>query len=249
MRKSQSALEFVILTSFMLLAILGFFAITSSKVLESREESDRKVAEDIAKLAYREIEIAKSVNDGYVRVFSMPETINGVDYTISIIDNREIVVNYLNQEYIEFMPSNVTGSISKGTNVLTKNEGSIIIGTDLSTVISLLKMKNTDENIIRFDDSGNVVLKKSLQQNVYNPPTTGNDEFIFKGISGNNLVVLNLNNGDMKIAGTLFQNQGSLNPAGGNNFIVRNSTAKIISYFDGSGNWYMTGTLTQNGNP
>ena len=74
MRKSQSAMEFIVLASFMLLVILGFFAITSSKILESKEEGNREIAADIADFAYREIEIAKSVNDGYTRVFSMPQS-------------------------------------------------------------------------------------------------------------------------------------------------------------------------------
>ena len=80
-------MEFIVLASFMFLVILGFFAITSSKILESKEEGDRKIAADIADFAYREIEIAKSVKDGYTRVFSMPLTVNGVNYSIKIIDN------------------------------------------------------------------------------------------------------------------------------------------------------------------
>mgnify|MGYP001595449697 CR=1 FL=1 len=42
--KSQSAMEFIMLASFMLLVVLGFFAITSSKLLEAREEGNRKIS-------------------------------------------------------------------------------------------------------------------------------------------------------------------------------------------------------------
>ena len=125
--KSQSALEFIVLASFMLLAVLGFFAVTGSRVLEAKEEGNREIAKDIADFAYREIEIAKSVNDGYTRAFNMPETVNGVDYSISIVDNRELVVNYLGYEYIRFLPSNVTGSITKGNNKISKSNVIIFI--------------------------------------------------------------------------------------------------------------------------
>ena len=91
--KSQSAIEFIVLASFMLLAILGFFAVTSSKVLQASEEANKKIAQDIAEYAYREIEMAKGVNDGYTRVFSMPQTVNGIAYSITIIDDKELVVN------------------------------------------------------------------------------------------------------------------------------------------------------------
>lgn len=119
--KSQSAVEFIILTSFMLLVLLGFFAITSSRLLEAREEGNKRIAQDIADFAYREVEIAKSVNDGYTRTFIMPQSVNGVDYGISIIDNRELTVNYLGYEHIRFLPSNVTGNIIKGNNKISKS--------------------------------------------------------------------------------------------------------------------------------
>src|SRR3989344_3611706 len=110
--KSQSAVEFIVLASFMVLVIFGFFAVISSGVLEAREEKNRKIAEDVADLAYREIETAKSVNDGYVRVFILPQNVNGINYTITLIDGRELVVNYLGYEHIKFLPINVTGNIS-----------------------------------------------------------------------------------------------------------------------------------------
>ena len=125
--KGQSAIEFIILASFMLLVILGFFAVVSSNVLEAKDEGNRKTAEDIADFAYREIETAKSVNDGYVRVFEMPQTVNGINYSISIIGNRELVVNYLGNEHIRFLPSNVTGNLTIGLNQIKKLNGIVYI--------------------------------------------------------------------------------------------------------------------------
>ena len=120
-------MEFIILASFMLVAIFGFFAVTSSRLLEARDESNKKTAEDIAQLAYREMEIAKSANDGYSRIFAMPQTVNGVDYNITIIDNRELIVTYLGYEYVKFLPSNVTGTVAKGSNNILKNNGIVSI--------------------------------------------------------------------------------------------------------------------------
>ena len=127
--RAQSAIEFVVTVSFMLIVILTFFGLTSSKVLEAQEEGNKKIAEDIANLAYKEIEFAKSLNDGYIRTFSMPQTVNGADYSISVIDNRELVVNYLGFEYVKFMPGNVTGNIAKGINIILKDEGKIFLNS------------------------------------------------------------------------------------------------------------------------
>ncbi len=125
--KSQSSMEFIVLATFMLLVIVGFFGVTSSRVLEAREDINRKIAEDIADFAYREIEIATSVNDGYKKNFNMPQNVNGVNYSIKIVDNIELTVTYLDYEHVRFLPSNVTGNITKGLNTITRNNSIIYI--------------------------------------------------------------------------------------------------------------------------
>ena len=127
MRKAQSAVEFIFLVSFMLLVIVGFFAITSSKTLEAQEEGNKKIAETISDMAFKEIEIAQSVNDGYTRYFTMPPTVNGISYSIWIIDNKELVVKYADYEYVKFIPANISGNISIGINRLEKSNGIIYL--------------------------------------------------------------------------------------------------------------------------
>ncbi len=248
--KSQSAMEFIILASFMLLVILGFFTLTSSNVLEAGEESNRKTSKDIAEFAYKEIETAKSVNDGYIRLFSIPQTVNGINYTINITDDRELIVNYLDNEYVKFLPSNVTGNISKGLNLIRKIEGIVYLSSIESAAdLAKLLMKNTLNNIINFDDNGNVVLRGIFIDNT-NPSTTANDEFVVKGKVGENVAVINLATGNMFIRGSLQQNQLNLNPSGtSNDFIVKNSAGNVVAFIDDVGNLYLKGILTQNGNP
>ena len=125
--KSQSSMEFMVLATFMLLVIVGFFGVTSSKVLEAREDINRRIAEDIADFSYREIEIATAVNDGYKKSFSMPQNVNGVNYSINIVDNIELTVIYLDYEHVRFLPANVTGNITKGLNTISRNNSIIYI--------------------------------------------------------------------------------------------------------------------------
>ena len=127
--KSQSAMEFVMLSSFMLLIILGFFSLASSKMVDAKQEGNRKLAEDIAEFTDREIDTARSVNDGYSRIFEMPLRINGVNYSMNVIDDRELVVNYLDEEYVKFLPANVTGNILKGNNRIAKINGIILLNS------------------------------------------------------------------------------------------------------------------------
>ena len=130
-KKSQSAMEFIVIASFMLLVILGVAALTSSKVLEAREEGDKKIAEDIANFAFREIEIAKSVNDGYSRIFNLPNEVNGNKYVIKIIDNKELVVNYMNKEFLRFLPDKICGDMFIPQNKIDKENDVICVNSNL----------------------------------------------------------------------------------------------------------------------
>ena len=125
--KSQSAVEFIILSSFMLLVIVSFFAIVGSRFLEARDESNRQISQDIAEYAYNEIELAKSMNDGYTRLFKISKRINGIGYSIQIIDNRELIVNYRDQEHVQLLPINVSGNINTGLNEIKKTNGVIYL--------------------------------------------------------------------------------------------------------------------------
>ncbi|MEK6891873.1 MAG: hypothetical protein AABX25_01685, partial [Nanoarchaeota archaeon] len=184
--KSQSAVEFISLASFMLLVVLGFLAVTSSNLLQAREEGNRKTAEDIANFAYREIDIAKSVDNGYIRVFNLPQTVNGVSYTINITDNRELTVSYLDYEAVKFLPPNVIGNISKGANKIMKIDNIIYLNwtpVELPPVLAALLMKNSGANVVSFTSDGSVILKGVLSENS-NPAASAADEFIVKNSNG-----------------------------------------------------------------
>ena len=126
-KKSQFAIEFVILISFMFIIFVGFFAIVSYRLIEQEESEKQQKAENIAALAYNEIKLAKSVNNGYERTFKLPKKIDGNDYNIRIIDDRELVVDYLEYEHVLFLPENVVGDIGTGLNEIKKNNNIIYL--------------------------------------------------------------------------------------------------------------------------
>ncbi len=125
--KAQSAMEFILLSCFMLLVLVGTLAISNSKLFETKEANKIKIAEDIVMFAYSEIETAQVVNDGYERTFSMPLKIEGIDYEIKIIDKRELIASYSEYEYVKFLPVNITGEITKGLNKISKVSGVIYL--------------------------------------------------------------------------------------------------------------------------
>jgi hypothetical protein len=133
-KDAQFAIEFAVLLTFMFLIFLGFTAIITSKILEAKENERQKIAEDIATLARNEIELAKSVSDGYSRTFNIPSKIKGDSYSIQIIDNRELVVNYLDKEYVTFLPEKICGDTFLSSNVIDKKEGIICTNSNFDAI-------------------------------------------------------------------------------------------------------------------
>ena len=125
--KAQFAIEFIILIAFMFTLFLGFTAVITSKILNAQESGRQQAAEDIATLAKNEIDLARSVSDGYARAFDLPAAIEGNSYNISIIGNRELVVKYLDKEYVLFLQSNVRGNIHSGENTIRKEKGIVYV--------------------------------------------------------------------------------------------------------------------------
>lgn len=125
---AQFAIEFIVLMAFMFLIFLGVIAVITSKVLEVKETERQGIAEDIAALVKNEIDLAKSVTDGYNRKFVLPTKIKGEGYDIQIIANRELVVNYLDKEYVLFLPENVVGNVNTGLNEINKTNGIVYVG-------------------------------------------------------------------------------------------------------------------------
>ena len=125
--KAQFAIEFIVLIAFMFVIFLGFTAVITSKILDEKEIKRQQTAEDIATLAKNEIDLARSVSDGYNRTFDLPASIEGNSYNISIIGGRELVVNYLDKEYVAFLQNIITGNIRPGKNTITKESGIVHI--------------------------------------------------------------------------------------------------------------------------
>ena len=130
-KKSQFTIEFAILISFMFIVFVGFFAIVSYKLNEARETEKQQKIGNVAILVDNEIKLANSVNDGYVKTFKLPAKIDGNGYGISILENRELVVEYPSPnpeyEHVLFLPANIVGNISTGLNELRKKGGTVFI--------------------------------------------------------------------------------------------------------------------------
>lgn len=129
---SQFAVEFIVLIAFMFLIFLGVIAIMAKTVIDTKENERQKIAEDIAKLVENEIFLAKSMEDGYRKTFYLPGKVDGSSYDIKIIDNIELVINYVDKEFVLFLPEKVCGYVDILNNEISKEEGIVCVNTNFN---------------------------------------------------------------------------------------------------------------------
>lgn len=126
-KSGQFAIEFILLFGIMMIIFLTIVAIITSKVIDAKEQERYDLARDVSELAQAEISLAGKVLNGYNRTFFLPELLSGSSYGIEIIGNKELVVTYIDQEYVVFLPDSVEGNVSPGANTISKINGTIFL--------------------------------------------------------------------------------------------------------------------------
>ena len=123
-KKSQTAIEFVILISFILFFFTVFFLAIQGNMSDKIREKQNLMVKDIALAVQDEINLALQSSDGYRREFKIPEKIGNQDYEINITE--EMVYVRIDDEYAMALPvTNITGDVRKGDNTIKKENGEI----------------------------------------------------------------------------------------------------------------------------
>lgn len=128
-RKSQSSMEFFTLVGLAFVAVIIFVAASANEVKEFRDQKEFFLIKDLALKLQKEVSIAASVEDGYERIFNLPDKLeNIVDYSMRIRNNT-ITINS-SKTVFSVAIVNVTGDFTKGSNKIEKrNNGRIYVNT------------------------------------------------------------------------------------------------------------------------
>lgn len=121
MRKSQSALEFVILIGVMLFLFTSL-TLTFNRNLSQKTQEQRSLEiQNLASSIQNEIDLAASSSTGYQRTFKVPDKILNIEYNISIISNFLYLRTSDNKHAISLPIQNLSGQLQFGDNTLKKN--------------------------------------------------------------------------------------------------------------------------------
>src|SRR3989338_5851338 len=131
--KGQSAIEITIITSMMLLIFSVMLVILLNKAGQAQMDQDRQSLEQANKAIADELLMAAFSEEGYVRLFEIPELINGINFTISLLSKAtaqnytEIALKSINHTFsfegVEIVPVFVNGTLVKGQNRIVKKQG------------------------------------------------------------------------------------------------------------------------------
>jgi len=125
MKKGQSALEFIILISFMIIIFVSFFVVIQARILDVVEKNDETYLTELNSIVLRETKIAVRALPDYSHSFHMPTHIQGKPYTINLIENREVISSYGSYEQVNFLDEDVIGPLYIGGNEIHKTDGKI----------------------------------------------------------------------------------------------------------------------------
>jgi len=119
-RRGQSSVEFVILFGFVMFLFIVFFILIQQQSINALAGQKSGRVTQLKNMVLSEFDIATKASYGYSRTFTIPATIDGASYSIALLDNEEIVVDYDGIESVGFLTTPVIGNISKGHNFITK---------------------------------------------------------------------------------------------------------------------------------
>ena len=124
--KAQLFTEFFIFLGLAFLIAIAFEIASVDQLNEFRAQQESDAVKDLALKLQREVFIAANVEDGYIRVFEIPDKLERVNYSLTTINNNTITVQSKNSLYIVAIPRAI-GNVTKGTNKINKTDGIIYI--------------------------------------------------------------------------------------------------------------------------
>lgn len=123
--RAQLAIEFVFLVSVAFLILIVYTASARSDMARAESVKEHALVKDMGYSLQSEVSMVSALEDGYIRGFSIPATLDGIPYNITIL-NTTLIVNTSNYEHSLPVPS-VLGNLTPGANEIKKVEGKILI--------------------------------------------------------------------------------------------------------------------------
>src|SRR3989338_7074728 len=141
-RKGQSANEAMMLITMLTFFLIATLASVSDDLIRASDDNYRALLQDLADFVEQEVQIAFGSENGYFHSFTLPQTLNGLPYTIGMInstslgDQANITILFVASAN-KNIPLNITRVLARGIHgnlvvgrvFIKKEGGSVIIGS------------------------------------------------------------------------------------------------------------------------
>lgn len=120
MRRGQGAIEFVFITVVMLLFFTTAFIIAQQNYADIQQTRYENSIYSAIDRVESELQVAFQAGEGYQRDFSVPKTIAGVPYDLTLLTNNTpqqadtLLLNVSGVEYFRFLIVPVNGTMQTG---------------------------------------------------------------------------------------------------------------------------------------
>lgn len=124
-KRGQGGIEFIVILGFVLLFFVGIFAVIQSNRVEKEKQNEDVLLQNLALDVRDELNIAAEASEGYMRNFTVPPNVLGIDYDINVSDGY---VYLTSERYsVTYRCAQVNGNLIKGTNTIKKENGEVYL--------------------------------------------------------------------------------------------------------------------------
>ena len=123
--KAQISAEFFIFIGLAFLVAISFELASLDQLNDFRLRKEDEAVKDLALKIQKELLVAAVVEDGYVRTFTIPNSLDSINFSLST-QNSTLMVESKNAYYAMRIPKAI-GNVTKGSNIINKTGGVIHI--------------------------------------------------------------------------------------------------------------------------
>jgi|GEM_PF-950201 len=133
-RKSQVAVEFMLMTSLAMVVLVVMIGVLYYIFRDYSEEKNMNRLMNLGYSLQDELILASQVESGYERNLTIPEMVGSAEYSINQTHNPnstpdDLFIIYKGTHLLFPIPANITGNLTKGSNTITKTDQNTIIIT------------------------------------------------------------------------------------------------------------------------
>ncbi len=110
MKRAQSAVEFVILVSFMFFVFIVFFFSIQSQIIDRSVQVERETMASVHSFVRQQFIVARSTPTDFVLSFQLPSL--SQQYEAQLDDSFELIISLEDETYVDFLPFSITGSFN-----------------------------------------------------------------------------------------------------------------------------------------